>query len=49
MTDLLSPPPKSDRDVYTVSRLNREAKAILEGGLGLLWLTGTARDLERAR
>ena len=47
MTDLLSPPPKSDRDVYTVSRLNREAKAILEGGLGLLWLEGEISNLAR--
>jgi exodeoxyribonuclease VII large subunit len=30
----------SDRDVYTVSRLNREARALLERGLGVLWIEG---------
>jgi exodeoxyribonuclease VII large subunit len=29
-----------DRDVYTVSRLNREARATLERGLGVLWVEG---------
>ncbi|KPK10992.1 MAG: exodeoxyribonuclease VII large subunit [Acidithiobacillales bacterium SG8_45] len=47
MTDLLSPLPDSTRDVYTVSRLNREAKALLEGGLGLLWLEGEISNLAR--
>lgn len=28
------------RDVYTVSRLNREARGLLEGGFPLLWLEG---------
>ncbi|MBA3564807.1 MAG: exodeoxyribonuclease VII large subunit, partial [Gammaproteobacteria bacterium] len=28
------------RDVYTVSRLNREARGLLEGGFPLLWLVG---------
>jgi exodeoxyribonuclease VII large subunit len=30
----------SDRDVYTVSRLNREARVLLERGLGVLWIEG---------
>jgi exodeoxyribonuclease VII large subunit len=37
MTMPLFPP---DRDVYTVSRLNREARALLERGLGVLWIEG---------
>lgn len=28
------------RDVYTVARLNREARALLERGLGVLWVEG---------
>ena len=47
MTDLLSDLPERNRDVYTVSRLNREAKAMLEGGLGLLWLEGEISNLAR--
>src|SRR5688572_28257608 len=37
------PPParaSADRDVYTVSRLNREVRLLLEAGLPLLWLEG---------
>lgn len=37
------PPPTraaSERDVYTVSRLNREVRLLLEAGLPLLWLEG---------
>ena len=33
-----APPP--DRDVYTISRLNREARVLLERGLGQLWVEG---------
>jgi exodeoxyribonuclease VII large subunit len=29
-----------ERDVYSVSRLNREARAVLERGLGVLWVEG---------
>ncbi|CAN5261769.1 exodeoxyribonuclease VII large subunit [soil metagenome] len=35
-TELLVP----QRDVYTVSRLNREARGLLEGGFPLLWIEG---------
>src|SRR5690348_13471505 len=28
------------RDVYTVARLNREARMLLERGLGVLWVEG---------
>ena len=34
-------------DVYTVSRLNREAKAILEGALPTLWVEGELSNLSR--
>ncbi len=35
-----SPPPRAERDVYTVSRLNKEVRLLLESGLPLLWLEG---------
>jgi exodeoxyribonuclease VII large subunit len=35
------------RDIYTVSRLNREARALLEGGLPSLWITGELSNLSR--
>jgi exodeoxyribonuclease VII large subunit len=35
------------RDVYTVSRLNREAKAVLEGGFPPLWIEGEISNLSR--
>lgn len=36
-----------DRDVYTVSRLNREAKLLLESGLPPLWLEGEISNFAR--
>jgi hypothetical protein len=46
MTQLpLSPTP--DRDVFSVSRLNREAKALLEGSFPLLWVEGELSNLSR--
>ncbi len=35
------------RDIYTVSRLNREARGILEAGLPSLWITGELSNLSR--
>ncbi len=35
------------RDVYTVSRLNREAKSLLEGSFPLLWIEGEISNLSR--
>ncbi len=35
------------RDVYSVSRLNREARALLEAGLPLLWVEGELSNLAR--
>ena len=39
-----SPPP---REIFTVSRLNREARVLLERGLGSLWLEGEISNLSR--
>ncbi len=41
--DFDPPPPARapiDRDIYTVSRLNREVRLLLESGLPMLWLEG---------
>jgi exodeoxyribonuclease VII large subunit len=37
----------SPQDVYTVSRLNREARELLEGGFPLLWVEGEVSNLSR--
>ncbi|MCP4274948.1 MAG: exodeoxyribonuclease VII large subunit [Gammaproteobacteria bacterium] len=37
----------SDTDVFTVSRLNREARRLLEGGLPNLWVSGEISNLAR--
>jgi len=36
-----------ERDVYSVSRLNREARALLERGFGLIWLEGEISNFAR--
>jgi exodeoxyribonuclease VII large subunit len=36
-----------DRDVYTVSRLNREARGLVEGSLGTVWLEGEVSNFLR--
>jgi exodeoxyribonuclease VII large subunit len=46
-TDLFSAPSAPKRDVFTVSRLNREAKALLEGSFPLLWIEGEISNLSR--
>jgi exodeoxyribonuclease VII large subunit len=35
------------RDIYTVSRLNREARTVLEAALPSLWITGEVSNLSR--
>jgi exodeoxyribonuclease VII large subunit len=45
MTEWMSPP--REREIYTVSRLNREAKALLEGSFPLLWVEGEISNLSR--
>ena len=46
-----APPPPGDgppaRDVFSISRLNREARALLERGLGSVWLEGEISNLSR--
>lgn len=41
--------PTPIREIYTVSRLNREARAVLEGNFPLLWLEGEVSNLARPR
>src|ERR1700690_3977565 len=38
---------RPDRDVYSVSRLNREVRVLLEGGFGSLWLEAEMSNLAR--
>ncbi len=40
-------PQTASRDVYTVSRLNREARALLEGRFLLIWLEGELSNFSR--
>jgi exodeoxyribonuclease VII large subunit len=40
-----NPPPP--REIFTVSRLNREARMLLERGLGSVWLEGEISNLSR--
>ena len=35
------------RDIYTVSRLNREVRTILEGSFPLIWLEGELSNFSR--
>lgn len=37
----------SPRDVYTVTRLNREVRAVIEGNFGAVWLEGEISNLAR--
>ncbi|HTE40999.1 MAG TPA: exodeoxyribonuclease VII large subunit [Steroidobacteraceae bacterium] len=46
MTDLFTPA-APERDVYTPTRLNREARMLLERGFGSLWLEGELSNLSR--
>jgi len=39
--------PARDRDVYTVSRLNREARGLVEGSLGVIWLEAEVSNFLR--
>ena len=42
-----APQPFETRDIYTPSRLNREARTLLERGLPALWLEGEISNLSR--
>jgi exodeoxyribonuclease VII large subunit len=39
--------PTPSRDIYTISRLNREARVLLESGFGTLWVEGELSNLAR--
>jgi exodeoxyribonuclease VII large subunit len=39
------PAPARERDIYTVSRLNKEVRMLLESGLPMLWLEGELSNL----
>src|SRR4029077_17820141 len=39
--------PTASRDVYSVSRLNREVRVLLERGLGVLWVEGELSNLSQ--
>jgi exodeoxyribonuclease VII large subunit len=45
--DLDPRPAGPARDIYTVSRLNREARGLLEAALPSLWITGELSNLSR--
>ena len=45
--ELTSPATTPLRDVYTVSRLNREAKVLLEGSFPPIWIEGEISNLSR--
>ena len=38
---------RADRDIYTVSRLNREVRALLDRGFGVLWLEAEISNFAR--
>ncbi|MEM6638772.1 MAG: exodeoxyribonuclease VII large subunit [Pseudomonadota bacterium] len=41
----LRPKRRTEREIYTVSRVNREARRLLEGGLPMLWVSGEISNL----
>jgi exodeoxyribonuclease VII large subunit len=41
------PPARSEREIYTVSRLNREVRALLERGFATLWLEAEISNFAR--
>ncbi len=40
-------PTAPERDIYSISRLNREARSVLEGNFPLLWVEGEISNLAR--
>ncbi len=47
LTGNASPPAAPGRDIYTVSRLNREVRVLLERGFGSLWLEAEISNFSR--
>jgi exodeoxyribonuclease VII large subunit len=46
-SDRIAPGVRPDRDIFTVSRLNREVRMLLERGFGSLWLEAEISNLAR--
>ena len=47
MTELMQEKGELNRDIYNVTRLNREVRAVLEGSFPLLWVQGEISNLAR--
>jgi len=47
LAESASLPARPDRDIYTVSRLNREVRVLLERGFGTLWLEAEISNFSR--
>src|ERR1700744_5053508 len=47
LNDLSDLAPRPDRDIYSVSRLNREVRILLERGFGSLWLEAEISNFAR--
>ena len=47
ITDGMTSPLRPDRDVYSVSRLNREVRVLLERGFGSLWIEAEISNFAR--
>jgi exodeoxyribonuclease VII large subunit len=45
--EIASSPARPERDIYSVSRLNREVRVLLERGFGSLWLEAEISNLAR--
>lgn len=41
--------PQADRDIYTISRLNREVRGLIEREFGAIWVEGELSNLARPR
>jgi hypothetical protein len=46
-TEGRTPAMRQERDIYTVSRLNREVRVLLERGFGTLWLEAEISNFSR--
>ncbi len=49
MPETIPAPSSPQREIYSISRLNREARALLEGNFPLLWVEGEISNLARPR
>jgi exodeoxyribonuclease VII large subunit len=47
IAEIASSPARPERDIYSVSRLNREVRVLLERGFGALWLEAEISNLAR--